>query len=617
MRVEEGFQPTPYVEGNPYVTDTVLPSLLARLVPLQARSEIESDLGRFGDVVLTTLRSLSAKATEPKLVQYDQWGKRIDDLQTSEGWRGLKAVIQQEGVPGIFYERKHGEFSRVHGFMKVLLATADSQVIFCPLSMTDGAARVIELIGSEYLKRDVYSRLTSRDFSIAFTAGQWMTERSGGSDVSQTETVATPQPNLTSPYGPVYSLNGFKWFSSATDSDISVALARTGSISAGSRGLSLFLIPLRKPLLRSPTEPLPSSLTNGIRIHRLKNKIGTKVLPTAELSLDDTEAYLLGPLNQGVKMITPILNITRMHSAISSIGYIRKCLSIATAYARVRTISGGKELLSSNSLHTSVLAKAGLTYRALTHMTFGAVLLLGKVECGVASEEEELRLRLLTSAAKAFAAHHGSAVIEECMAAMGGQGYMEENGFGTALKDAIVEKIWEGTITVLSLDLVRATSKPEVMPAFLKWANNILSSIPSSFSGTLATAIDTLHTGLTLLTNAYIPRIPPIRTSLSLLTGAPSSSPTENPLLPRPALFLFSNIASSIYLLEHAIWAMATKQPSAETDIEVFRRWVEEGGLKESVEDVRRVLEDSNRNRTEMDRQIVYGEGRNSASARL
>ena len=174
-------------------------------------------------------------------------------------------------------------------------------------------------------------------------------------------------------------------------------------------------------------------MTNHIRIHRLKNKVGTKIVPTAELELNGSEAYLLGPLNQGVKCITPVLNITRMHSAISSVGYIRKALAIATAYSKVRTVNNGKQLLKDNALHVSVLAKVNLTYRALTHFTFGAVELLGKVECNVASEEEELRLRMLTPAAKAFAAHYSTIAMEECLAALGGMGYMEETGIGRSV----------------------------------------------------------------------------------------------------------------------------------------------------------------------------------------
>lgn len=238
-------------------------------------------------------------------------------------------------------------------------------------------------------------------------------------------------PGETSPYGPVYSINGFKWFSSATDSDVAVALARTGPPNSGSRGLSLFLIPLRRPLIRRTSHPRPPALSNNIKIHRLKNKFGTKILPTAELSLEGSEAYLLGELNQGVKLITPVLNITRIHSAVGSVGAIRKCLAIATAFSSVRAVSGGKQLLRDNPLHVAELARVNLIYRALTHLAFGAVHLLGKTECDVATEEEVLRLRLLTPAVKAFAADRASFVIEECMTMLGGQGYMEETAMGT------------------------------------------------------------------------------------------------------------------------------------------------------------------------------------------
>lgn len=75
------------------------------------------------------MRDLSKKTSEPKLVQYNHWGERVDELQTSEGWRGLKAKMQEEGIVGIYYERKHAEFSRVHGFVKQLLATGDTEVV--------------------------------------------------------------------------------------------------------------------------------------------------------------------------------------------------------------------------------------------------------------------------------------------------------------------------------------------------------------------------------------------------------------------------------------------------------------------------------------------------------
>ena len=235
-------------------------------------------------------------------------------------------------------------------------------------------------------------------------------------------------------------MNGFKWFSSATDSDISVALARTGSIKDGSRGLSLFLVPLRIPLFRSPSQPLPSATSNNIYIHRLKNKIGTHTLPTAELSLESSDGYLIGALNEGVKNISPVLNITRLWSAIASVGGLRKCLSIATAFAKVRAINGGSQLLQDSPLHVSHLASINLVYRALIHLTFGTIWLLGKSECGTASLDEERRLRVLTPVAKAFAAEKACAAMEDSMTALGGAGYMEENDIGRQIRDSLVEK---------------------------------------------------------------------------------------------------------------------------------------------------------------------------------
>lgn len=348
------------------------------------------------------------------------------------------------------------------------------------MSMTDGTARsnkrneshytdetdhefpVLELIGNSASKRDVLPRLirlviqnlwmqhslifkqprsilrlylrsmddrsmlTSVIFNLTLLTS---VQRPGGSDVSQTETKATAT-GAISALGPEYKLNGFKWFSSATDSNVSLALARTGDPSLGSRSLSLFLVPLRVPLFPDAGEPAPNAVSNGILVHRLKNKIGTHSLPTAELSLNNTTAYLVGAPNQGVKNITPVLNITRVYSALSSVSYLRKCMAISIAYANVRTVSGGKQLLKDTPVHISQLASIQLTYRALTHLIFGTIHLLGKSECGSASNEEHGRLRLLTPIVKAFAAEKCCAAMEDAMTTLGGQGYMEENGIG-------------------------------------------------------------------------------------------------------------------------------------------------------------------------------------------
>ncbi|KAF7768060.1 hypothetical protein Agabi119p4_7303 [Agaricus bisporus var. burnettii] len=591
MRIEEGFQQIPFPQQNVYTSDTVLPALLKRLLPKSIFEEIEPDLVRLGNDVINRIRDLGAEAHPPKLVQYDQWGRRVDELHTSEGWRNLKAIAQQEGIPAIFYERKYREHSRIYGFAKAALMAGDTHLVFCPLSMTDGAARTIELIGNQEAKNDILPRLISRDPSVAFTAGQWMTERPGGSDVSLTETTAVST-GQSARYGPKYSLNGLKWFSSATDGDISVALARTGTVEAGSRGLSLFLIPVRLPLFPSPYEPKPTSTSNNIFLHRLKNKIGTHALPTAELTLEGAEGYLLGNLNQGVKNITPVLNITRIWSSFHSVGNLRKCLGIATSYATVRRIQSGKVLLKDAPIHVAQLAEVNLLYRALCHFAFGAVGLLGKAECGSGNKEEQedvqRRLRILTPVLKGYTTEKACSGMEEAMVALGGAGYMEENGFGLCIRDALVEKIWEGTTTVLALDLVRSVADGKNLLAFISWACSIVASTPGVLTPGFEASFKLLDRAINELSTAYDTPI--------------------SPLVPRPALLLVGSIASSIYLLEHAIWSHTHKELEADVDIEVFNRWIVQSGLEGYTEAVKKAKDAGKAGaRVKANEKIVFG----------
>lgn len=126
-----------------------------------------------------------------------------------------------------------------------------------------------------------------------------------------------------------------------------------------------------------------------------------------------------------------------MHSAVMVVGGLCRAFAIARSYATVRSITvrnaqgnSGAQRLVETPLHMSVIAKVGTTYYALVHLTFGAVALLGKSECGTSNEDEERRLRLLIPAVKAFVSDKAVAAMEDCMACLGGQGYMEENVIG-------------------------------------------------------------------------------------------------------------------------------------------------------------------------------------------
>jgi alkylation response protein AidB-like acyl-CoA dehydrogenase len=447
----QGFLQTVPVLGNQFDDDRVLQGILQRYLPEQVYTAIKPDLVRFGGRVLGDIARMGDEAEHnpPTFRQFDPWCRRVDEIQTSGGWKQLKAVAAEEGLVAIAYERQYGEYSRLYQFAKLYLFVPDSATYGCPLAMTDGAARVLELHGERDLMETAYRRLTTRDASLFWTSGQWMTERPGGSDVSRTETKAIPVDLRQNQW----EINGFKWFSSATEADMTLLLARaydpnTKEFKEGSRGLSLFFAKMRHP----------DGTLNGIRVHRLKQKYGTKAVPTAELELVGMKGRLLGKLHRGVPSISPILNITRMHCSIAVCGSLRRALAVAKEYARVREAQGKR--LVDHPLHMRTLADIELIYRAAMQITFYAISLLGRTECpipnSVAEQEDRQMFRLITPITKLWTAKHCVAAISEAMEALGGQGYMEDVGITRLLRDAQVNTIWEGTTNILSLDLLRA-----------------------------------------------------------------------------------------------------------------------------------------------------------------
>lgn len=206
--------------------------------------------------------------------------------------------------------------------------SASSAVYSCPVSMTSGAARLFlqqtKDLPREHPFHEVYRRLTARQDN--WISSQWMTERPGGSDVQNSETVTlhSPQKSKTNVKGGLgrfdegdYLVSGYKYFCSATDCDIALMLAKTES-----GYLSLFVAPTKR--LEKDEDGETRLVTNGILFHRLKTKMGTKELPTAELELKDVRAWRVGPIDRGIATIATLLNVTRTHNFITALSCWRR-----------------------------------------------------------------------------------------------------------------------------------------------------------------------------------------------------------------------------------------------------------------------------------------------------
>lgn len=367
--------------------------------------------------------------------------------------------------------------------------------------MTDGAARLLQRqLESAKLDQahrtifqNAYDHLISRDPRSAWTSGQWMTERPGGSDVSQTETVATyappegetvPLANVLEdiPLGP-WSISGFKWFSSATDSAMTILLAKTKP----DKGVSAFFAPMRRynPSLPSPTGDRGGMELNGVKISRLKDKMGTKSLPTAELELNDMRAWLIGKEGKGIQEIATILTITRVHSTIGALGYIGRGLAVAKAYALVREVGAtqGKRIpLYRSPLHMRTLANLATEYHAMMLLTFYTTYLLGVDERSLPDGAHNTAwalhapltppaqhigplLRILSSLHKAYCCKKAIPLMYGLMESLGGVGYLnnsesEHLNLSRLFRDLCVLATWEGTTDVLSTDMLRSLKHP-------------------------------------------------------------------------------------------------------------------------------------------------------------
>jgi hypothetical protein len=203
----------------------------------------------------------------------------------------------------------------------------------------------------------------------------------------------------------------------------------------------------------------------NIEILRLKDKLGTRKLPTAELWLDAAPAAPVSGLERGVAAIAPMLSLTRTWNAVTSCAMMRRGIALATSYAGRRRAFG--RTLIDQPLHRQTLAAMEADYAAAASATMAMVGELGRVEHGHPDASAEL-LRLLTPIVKLGTAKDAVVLASETLECFGGAGYVEDTGLPQLLRDVQVLSIWEGTTNVLALDLLRALGASGIDPWLMR-----------------------------------------------------------------------------------------------------------------------------------------------------
>lgn len=473
---------------NWYETDPNLQFLLRRYLAPEDFEWAEPRLRHFGEICGGPVaeRAEISDKNPPRLIRYDRHGDEINLIKHEPGAISTRREIHQHYLSLDFSERGRGKAGRVPSTVNTafsyLLSQAETGML-CAVGMTSGAASLIESHGGPAAKDHLLGHMVSESFEDFWDGAMFMTETAGGSDVGATETTARHVE------GEIWSLNGFKWFCSNVDADVIVTLARPEGAPEGSRGLALFAI----PKIKRNGEP------NGLHIHRLKDKLGTRVVPTGEVELVDAEAYLLAngsgadsrdPANatdgRGLIRMMSMVNGSRHGVAAMGLGIARRCFLEAAIYASRRRAFG--TTINNFPLIRESLVRMLMETEGCAAMVFDAANAL--------DTEDRILWRILVPLSKYRAARRGFQIASASLEILGGNGYIEDWPTARQLRDAQCHTIWEGAENIICLDVRRAAAVESAHKVLLDRLDEALST-PGSKHKVLKSAEQTLRRAMT------------------------------------------------------------------------------------------------------------------------
>lgn len=358
----------------------------------------------------------------PWVRMFNSSGARVDDiLYPPEYWKMIHRGYQSGVVWRAFEEKS------LVSTCALMYATAFYDPgVGCPHTVSLGTALPLAKYGAEELQRQFLPRLLSKDESV-WQGATWMTEIKGGSDLgANVETVARQVDAR-------WLLTGDKYFASNVGAELAVVAARPEGAAKNVRGLALFLVPRRR-----------ASGQLNYFIRRLKDKIATRSVPTGEVELRDSEAYLLGSVDTGFYLILEILNLSRVANSLASVALTQRALADALAFAEHR-IAFGRRILNHPLIAHQFNSRVSDLESAFA-LAWEAVKLLNEVwqERPPYSDSYHL-FRLVAHLAKYWTAEMAVQTAKWSMEVHGGLGVLQEFGIERWLREAMILSIWEGT----------------------------------------------------------------------------------------------------------------------------------------------------------------------------
>ncbi len=403
----------------------VLRSPLLFLKEMLPHLIIEDDLRLYEAWWETEGKAISAEIDRrgtPWLKMFDVHGKRIDEIVLPPDYWTMLHKGYEAGAVWRAFEDSSLIPVYLLGYVTAFYDTG----LYCPYTVSLSTAVPLSKYGEPQIRDRYLPHLLRRDAAV-WQGATWMTEAGGGSDLGAgVETLAREVYRC-------WQLNGEKYFASNAGAELAVVAARREGAPTGVRGLSLFLLPRYRQ---------DGSLNYFIR--RLKDKIGTRAVPTGEVELHDSEAYLLGNPEQGIYLILEVLNISRVANSIGSVALAQRAIAEALDFAR-RRVAFGKPVLDHPLLRQQFTERTASLSGAFA-LAWEAVDLLDQVWHEKPPYSEKYHLfRVLAHLAKYWTAELAVLNAKWAMEVYGGYGVLAEFGIERWLREAMILPIWEGT----------------------------------------------------------------------------------------------------------------------------------------------------------------------------
>ncbi|MGH9113242.1 MAG: acyl-CoA dehydrogenase family protein, partial [Acidimicrobiales bacterium] len=435
------------VGQNWYLLDPDLQARVRRDCPADDLGWAAATLDGFGGLVGDRVARAAdvIDAHPPELVRYDRWANEVGEVAHHPAMLDAKRALWEAGYPSGFAhqarERGRPTPGVVLGAASYLLAGADTGMV-CSLGMTTGVAGLVDAYAPPDVRGDLLAGLRAADVDHAVDGSMFLTERDGGSDLGRT--VHCTARDLGD--GRV-EVTGEKWFCSNVDGAAIVMLARPDGAPDGPAGLGLYLVP----------RVLDDGSPNRYSIRRLKQKLGTKSVPTGEVEFDGAIGYALRGRTDaaaasssdagGLGRMMEMVNGSRFGVATMGLGIARRCFVEAAIWGHERRAKG------------RVLVDLPLVREQLVDLLveLEAAFALG-FECADAltfSDGDRLR-RILVPAAKNRLCRLGVEAASYTVELYGGNGFCEDWGLTRQLRDAQCHPIWEGSENICTLDVLRA-----------------------------------------------------------------------------------------------------------------------------------------------------------------